>query len=181
MSSGIIFGILLGATIGLGVGLLGSRAGGTCPITCNPFIGAVFGAVVGGLAASTFSSKTPAYTRSTNLLELATSAEFESRVLNAEGLALVEFYTPKCQYCRRLEPTMNALADRFAGKATVAKLNLRAMPEPAQQYGIEKVPTIILFKAGKEAERLVGFQEEGKFVALLDKHVPAETPQQTPH
>ena len=169
MNPAIVFGILLGATVGFGIGYLGSRAGGTCPFMCNPYIAMALGGVVGALIASSLAPRAPAYKPSPHLLTIRTQEEFESAVLAATEPVLLEFYTPECPICRQIEPLVHALADRYAGRASVAKLNADELPEPVLRYGVEGAPTFILFKGGQPAGGLVGLVSEQQLAELIEK------------
>ena len=173
MYARIVFGVLLGATAGFAVGYFGQKAGGACPLMCNPYGGAIFGAVVGGLIAGTLGAGAPSYTPSPHLVLVESPSGFEEKVLHSERPALVEFYSPLCPPCKRMEPTMHSLADRFAGRLVVAKVNAADLNELAERYRIQAVPTIIVFKDGEQLVREVGYQSEEKLAALLEAHVPA--------
>jgi len=176
MTSRIVFGILLGATIGFAAGYLSFRAGGACPILCNPYRGAIFGAVVGALLAASLRDKIPSYTPSPHLLSIETAEAFEQEVLQADRPVLVEFYTPACRHCRRLEPVVHSLADRFAGRATIAKLDGGALRDISRRYRIRAVPALLLFVGGQEVDRTVGYQREEKLAALIEQYAPAPAP-----
>ena len=173
MDARVVLGVLLGATTGFAVGYFAQKAGGTCPLTCNPYGGAIFGALIGGLIAGALGAGAPSYTPSPYLVLVESPSGFEEKVLHAERPVLVEFSSPLCPPCRRMEPIMHSLADRFAGRLVVAKVNTADLNELAKRYDIQAVPTIIVFKDGKELVRSVGYQSEDKLVALLRAHVPA--------
>lgn len=90
-----------------------------------------------------------------NLIEL-TDADFDARLREAKGLVLVDFYAPWCGPCRLLAPWLEELAAEFAGRVTVAKVNVDEAPELAVRYGISGVPTLILFESGRPMDRVVG-------------------------
>jgi thioredoxin 1 len=98
-----------------------------------------------------------------------TDADFASAV--REGVAFVEFYGTYCPPCKLLEPVVESLAERFAGRALVAKINVDDNFEAAVDNSVEDVPTIVLFKDGVEKNRLFGLQEletlEGELSKLL--------------
>jgi len=81
---------------------------------------------------------------------------FARDLLAAESPALVFFYSPTCPYCRMLSPVIDGLAVKFEGSALIARINVTVNPVTAQQYGIEGVPTLLLFREGKLVKRLVG-------------------------
>ena len=96
---------------------------------------------------------------------------FESDVLKSERPVLVDFWAQWCAPCRMLAPTVEAVAEKYAESATVVKLNVDDNPEVSQRYGIKGIPTLILFKNGKEEERVVGATSKEAIARMLDKHV----------
>src|SRR5947209_11254370 len=104
-----------------------------------------------------------------------TDATFESDVLKSDQPVLVDFWAEWCAPCRMLAPTVEAVADKYAASARIVKLNVDYNPSVSQRYGIKGIPTLILFKNGKEEERVVGATSEQVISRLLDKHVSAAT------
>jgi len=95
-----------------------------------------------------------------------TGANFEADVLKDKGLVLVDFWAPWCGPCRMQAPILEKLATGGDVNVRIAKLNTDSDPAIAQEYGISSIPTLILFRNGKEVERFVGVQPEA---ALRDK------------
>src|SRR5437773_5237835 len=100
---------------------------------------------------------------------------FESDVLKSDRPVLVDFWAIWCQPCRALAPTVEAVAEKYSGSATVVKLNVDDNPSVSQRYGIKGIPTLILFKNGREEERVVGATSEAAIARMLDKHVSTAT------
>jgi len=96
---------------------------------------------------------------------------FESDVLKSDRPVLVDFWAQWCAPCRMLAPTVEAVAEKYAESATVVKLNVDDNPEVSQRYGIKGIPTLILFKNGKEEERVVGATSKEAIARMIDKHV----------
>jgi len=94
-----------------------------------------------------------------NLTEI-NDGNFESSVLKAEGLVLVDFWAPWCGPCRMQTPILEKLAQSDEISAAIMKVNTDESPGVAQQMGIASIPTLILFKDGKEIDRMVGVQPE---------------------
>jgi thioredoxin 1 len=102
-------------------------------------------------------------------------SSFEADVLKSDRPVLVDFWAAWCAPCRMLAPTVEAVAEKYAGSARVVKLNVDDNPSVSQRYGIKGIPTLILFKNGREEERVVGATSEAAISRILDKHVGAAT------
>jgi len=106
---------------------------------------------------------------SQNVIE-ATDGNFDQVVLQSDGPVLVDFWAEWCGPCRRLAPTIEAVAEEYAARARVVKLNVDAAPATAQRYGIQGIPTLILFRDGAEKERIVGAATKEAIAAMIDRH-----------
>ncbi|MDX6444086.1 MAG: thioredoxin 1 [Blastocatellia bacterium] len=100
---------------------------------------------------------------------------FENDVLKSDRPVLVDFWAAWCAPCRMIAPTVEAVAEKYASNARVVKLNVDDNPSVSQRFGIKGIPTLILFKDGKEEERVVGATTEQAISRMLDKHVAAAT------
>src|ERR671932_390110 len=98
-------------------------------------------------------------------------SSFEQDVLQSNAPVLVDFWAEWCAPCRALTPTVDAVAEKYAGNARVVKLNVDENPSISQRYGIKGIPTLILFKGGKEEERVVGATSKEAISRMIDKHV----------
>jgi len=98
-------------------------------------------------------------------------ATFQKEVLEATAPVLVDFWAPWCTPCRMVAPIIDELATDYAGRVVIAKVNTDENQETPGKYKIMGIPTMILFKGGKEVERLVGARPkkaiEEKLEALL--------------
>jgi thioredoxin 1 len=94
---------------------------------------------------------------------------FESLVLKADKPALVDFWASWCGPCRMVGPVVEAVAEKFEGRALVGKVNVDEVPALANKYGVRSIPTLIVFKGGEAVERVVGVQTEDALSGLLEK------------
>ena len=107
----------------------------------------------------------------TNRAVTVTDREFESAVLNADVPVLVDFWAEWCGPCRVLGPTVESLADDYAGRVKIAKLNIDQNPEAAARYGVRSIPTLMLFKDGKPSETAIGLRPKAQLVDLIDRNL----------
>lgn len=101
-----------------------------------------------------------------NLVEL-TDANFENEVLKSDKPVLVDFWADWCQPCKMLTPTIEKLATNFAGKAKVGKINTDNARNTAIKYGINAIPTVILFNNGQPVQKWVGLNGEKAYSEAL--------------
>jgi len=85
-----------------------------------------------------------------------TDRTFGQEVLAFPGPVLMEYYSPVCAHCKTLDPILDQLASEYAGRIKVGKMNIDQNPLTASQYDIMSTPTMILFKNGKQINRLLG-------------------------
>lgn len=97
-----------------------------------------------------------------------TDANFQQEVLASEQPVLVDFWAEWCAPCRALGPTIEKVADKYAGKAKVGKMNTDFAQQTAVKYGINAIPTVILFSKGQEVQRFMGPKREGDYGAALE-------------
>src|SRR5260370_40659740 len=96
---------------------------------------------------------------------------FEPDVLKSDKPVVVDFWAEWCAPCRMLAPTVEAVAEKYSGSARVVKMNVDDNPSVPGRYGIKGIPTLILFKNGREEERVVGATSKDAISRMLDKHV----------
>jgi thioredoxin 1 len=87
------------------------------------------------------------------------------------GVVLVDFWAEWCGPCRRLAPTVDALAADYDGRATVAKMNVDENPDVPSRYAIRGIPTLLLFKDGQLAETIVGLHSKEDIAATIERHL----------
>src|SRR6266566_242568 len=102
-----------------------------------------------------------------------TDSSFETEVMKSDLPVLVDFWAEWCGPCRMMTPVVEAVAQNFAGTARVFKLNVDDNPSVTQRFGIKGIPTMIVFKDGKEAERLVGATNEGAITRIIQGQLNA--------
>jgi thioredoxin 2 len=89
---------------------------------------------------------------------IVTDASFQSDVLGARGIVLLDCWAPWCGPCRMVGPIMEQLAAESNGRYRIAKLNVDENPRTAAQYQIQSIPTMLIFKDGKLIDRIIGAQ-----------------------
>jgi len=99
-----------------------------------------------------------------------TDASFDETVKNNK-VVLVDFWAGWCGPCRALAPTIEELANEYAGKAIVGKIDVDENPKTAECFQVFSIPTLIVFKDGCEVERLVGLCAKSRISDLLQKHL----------
>jgi thioredoxin 1 len=100
-----------------------------------------------------------------------TDATFEQEVLKSEQPVLVDFWAEWCGPCRALAPAVDAVAEAYNGKAKVVKLNVDDSPIVPARYGIRGIPTLILFKGGDEADRVIGMTSKDNIARMIDRAI----------
>lgn len=100
-----------------------------------------------------------------------TDQTFKSDILDHKGVSFVDFWAAWCAPCRMLAPTVEELSKDYDGKAVIAKLDVDANQKSAREYGVMSIPTMIIFKDGKEVDRLVGVMPKEVIAQRLDKWI----------
>ena len=98
-----------------------------------------------------------------------TSATFDEVVRGSDKPVVVDFWAEWCGPCKKVAPIIDELATEQAGNLTFAKLDIDANPQVSLRYNVMSIPTLIVFKDGKEAKRLVGAKGKHQLLEELDE------------
>ena len=103
-----------------------------------------------------------------NVIEL-TDATFDQTVHSSEVPVLVDFWAPWCGPCKMIAPLIKEIADEYADKAKICKLNTDDARDSAMEFGISAIPTLILFKDGQVQKKWVGLTSKKDLAAAIDE------------
>lgn len=101
-----------------------------------------------------------------------TDATFQVEVLNSNVPVLVDFWAPWCGPCRMVSPVVDEIAQDYAGRVKVVKINTDENPTVASQYGIRSIPTLMIFKDGDKVDMVVGAVPKTTLATTLQKYLP---------
>ena len=99
------------------------------------------------------------------------TAEQLNALLNENKIVLVDFFATWCGPCKMIAPLLEQVSEAYAGKAVVAKIDVDEEPELAAQFGIESIPTVILFKDGQPMNMEVGARQRDFYANLIEMHL----------
>ena len=105
----------------------------------------------------------------------ASDSNFDTDILKSDQLTVVDFWAEWCGPCRMLGPTIETIANEYAGKIKVYKLNVDQNPTTPTKYHVRGIPTVIMFQGGQVVDQLVGNQPKDVIIQAIEKHL-AKTP-----
>jgi thioredoxin 1 len=100
-----------------------------------------------------------------------TDSSFDSEVLKSKTLVLVDFWAEWCGPCKALAPKLDEVAKEYDGKLVIAKINIDENPNVPGQFGVRSIPTMILFKDGKQVDQIVGNLPKDSIVSVVKGHL----------
>ena len=102
------------------------------------------------------------------VITIKNTDDFNAYVLKSDKPVLVDFWAPWCGPCKMVAPEVESIAKSYEGKAVVAKINVDEVAGISGNYNVLGIPTLLVFKAGQEVNRIVGFRPESELAAALD-------------
>lgn len=99
------------------------------------------------------------------------SQDFNKEVVSYKGVSLVDFYADWCGPCKMIAPYIDELAQEMSSKAQVFKLNIDLSPDIANAFGVMSIPTLIIFKDGRVAEKIVGAQPKHILKNKIEQYI----------
>lgn len=102
------------------------------------------------------------------MAERITNNDFDQKIINFSGLALVDFYSDTCVPCKRMSPILAALENKYSNALYIAKVNIAYEKELVEKYEIRSTPTFLLFKNGKLIERFSGARKKDELEQLIE-------------
>ena len=100
-----------------------------------------------------------------------TDSTFKQEVLESETPVLVDFWAPWCGPCRMVAPVVDEISEQYDGQVKVVKVNTDENPSVASQYGIRRIPTLMIFKGGQRVDMVVGAVPKTTLANTLEKYL----------
>ena len=103
------------------------------------------------------------------IVNITSETEFNDKIVKADTPVLIDFWAPWCGPCKMVAPELEAVSAEYEGKAVILKVNVDEQQGLATKYNVMGIPTLLLFKDGKEAERIVGYRPRKDLMEAIDK------------
>ena len=104
-----------------------------------------------------------------SVLNISGEKDFNDKIINASKPVFVDFWASWCGPCKMVAPELEAVALEYEGKAIVVKVNIDEQKQLASTYNVMSIPTLLLFKDGKEVDRIVGYRPRKDLMDAIDK------------
>jgi thioredoxin 1 len=161
--------LLGGGGLGAALGYFGKCSSGTCPLPSTWWRGAIYGAVLGGLLfIVSGGSGAVSMNKSTANVKLIKEGEFDAEVVQSPLPVVVDFYATWCGPCKMLSPLLDELAGPLTNRVKFVKINVDEAPGLSQRFAIQAIPTLIFFKNGNVADKLIGLPSRDTLKTRLD-------------
>ncbi|MBI2881581.1 MAG: thioredoxin [Candidatus Tectomicrobia bacterium] len=100
-----------------------------------------------------------------------TDEDFDAQVIQADMPTMVDFWADWCAPCKMIAPAVEALAQDYAGRLRVGKVNVDENPRTASRFGIRGIPTLLVFKGGEVVEQIVGVRSKKDLQKIIDQNL----------
>ena len=104
-------------------------------------------------------------------VQTSTDGNFDSSVLQAGALVLVDFWAEWCGPCRMIAPALEEISGELGEKVTIGKLNVDENPDTAVKFNVRGIPALLLFKGGQLVDQVVGLVPKDDIKRVIDKHL----------
>ncbi len=104
-------------------------------------------------------------------MKAITDTDFDSEVLNAKGVVLVDFWAEWCGPCRQMLPILEEISKEMGDKVKICKVNVDESPDKAAELGIRSIPSIFLYKDGKQVDVKVGLNPKSAMVSWIESNL----------